>query len=75
MKDSQRLQVIRHLQMYGSITDEEARDYYGIHRLGARIFELRKDGYLIKTGKITGKNRFGHHFNCAKYILLQDGEA
>lgn len=75
MNDTQRCQIIRHLRIYGSITDLEAFADYGIRRLGARIYDLKKDGYPIKTEMVTGQNRFGQQTRYAKYIFLQDGEA
>ena len=37
--------VLRHLQDYGSITPHEALAEYGIMRLGARIWDLKKQGH------------------------------
>ena len=44
---SQCNRVLQHLQAYGSITPLEAMQEYGIMRLGARIYDLKKMGYSI----------------------------
>lgn len=69
---SQKSLSLRHLQLYHSIEPMTALAEYGCYRLGARIADLRAEGYLIDkelvpfVGKITGNH--GHY---AKYTLLQ----
>lgn len=46
---TQYLQVLRHLQRYGSITSMEAITKWKITRLSACIFTLREDGYTINS--------------------------
>lgn len=41
--------VLRHLLDNGNITSLEAMNKYGIMRLGARVYDLKKQGYPIKT--------------------------
>jgi len=59
-KRTQKEQILEHLEKFGSITPLEAQRFYGCMRLGARIWDLRKDGHNIvkeivevmtKTGK------------------------
>ena len=50
--------VLKHLQKYHNITPLEALKEYGSMRLGAIIFELRKQ-YKIKTKMITVPTRHG----------------
>lgn len=66
---TQEQMVLKHLKDYGSITSWEAIMEYGITRLSAKIYNLRKDGYKISNETITKKNRYGKftHFN--KYKL------
>jgi len=64
--------VLKHLQKYGKITDLEAYRNYAIRRLGARIWDLRNDGYAIKTENTHQKNRFGQMTVFATYILESD---
>lgn len=61
--------VLMHMKQYGSITDEEARQEYGMKRLAARICELRDMGMAIKTDMISCKNRRGGISKFAKYSL------
>ena len=61
--------VLTHMKLYGSITPKDADEMYGIMRLGARINELRKQGYGIKTDTETGKNRFGKRTHYARYRM------
>ena len=48
--------VLNHLQLHGKITDLEAYKLYAIRRLGARIWDLRADGYNIVTKNTKEKN-------------------
>ena len=61
--------ILMHMKKYGSITQNEADDEYGIKRLSARINELRNMGVPIKTDIISCKNRRGRISNFAKYSL------
>ena len=66
--------VLMHMKKYGSITQNEADEEYGIKRLSARINELRNMGYAIKTDIIACKNRRGRISNYAKYSLEEVGQ-
>ncbi len=61
--------VLRHLQDYGSITPVEAMAEYGIMRLGARIWDLKRQGHVIFTERETGVNRYGEKTAYARYSL------
>ena len=61
--------VLRHLKEKGNITSLQAFREYGITRLSAVIFNLRKDGYIIVDEFITRANRYGDKVSFAKYIL------
>lgn len=50
-----------------TITSLEAINDLGIHRLGARILELRQDGHAIRTEIITTRNRHGDVCHPARY--------
>lgn len=58
--------VLEHLKKYKTITPKEAYFEYGSMRLGAIIFELRKD-YKIKTNLIDVPTRFGNS-TVAQYV-------
>ena len=51
--------VLEHLKKYKTITPKEAYFEYGSMRLGAIIFELRKQ-YKIKTNMIDVAGKFGN---------------
>lgn len=61
--------VLRHLQDYGSITQVEAIRDYGIMRLGARIWDLKRQGHVISTERETGVNRYGEKTAYARYRM------
>lgn len=48
-KVTQKELILEHLMAGHSITPLEALSNYGAYRLGAVIFELRKEGYDITT--------------------------
>ena len=49
---SQKLAVLEHLQAGRSITQDEAREQFGIMRLASRIDELRREGWNVETEMI-----------------------
>ena len=59
-------QILAHLQSGKSITPIDALNLFGCFRLGARILELRKEGFDIETEMI---HENGKTF--AKYYLNQ----
>ena len=61
--------ILRHLQDVGEITPMDAIKQYGIMRLGARVWELKHNGYPIETHIATGKNRYGETTHWAVYRL------
>lgn len=69
MKNTQTNIVLLHLERHGSITPMEAFKDYGITRLSAAVFTLRKRGYDIDTIMESATNRYGKKVSYAKYIL------
>jgi hypothetical protein len=63
---TQNKQVLGYLRLHGSITPQEAMESLACYRLGARIHELRKEGYNIAGALV--KSIGGAHF--AKYTLI-----
>lgn len=61
--------ILRHLKDYGSITQGEAFQEYGIMRLASRVNDLRKDGHNIVTEVVTGRNRYGERTRWARYRM------
>lgn len=69
MKLTQCDRVLKHLQDYETITSLDAFIEYGITRLSAVIFMLRRDGYNISSTFKTAKNRYGEPTSFAVYKL------
>lgn len=65
-------QVLKHLEEGKSINPYYATLRYGITRLGAVIFELRRDGYPIKTTMIYKKKKSGGTSHYAEYSLERE---
>lgn len=66
---TQKETILFHLQQHGSITDLEAYRDYAIRRLGARIWDLRKEGHKIVSKNTKAKNRFDEETHFATYYL------
>jgi hypothetical protein len=49
--------VLRHLEQEGPLTDAKARNLYGIARLGARVWDLRRAGYEVQSRLIAVRTR------------------
>ena len=71
-KMSQRKVVLKHLQSGKELSQLEATRKYGILRLGAIIFNLRKEGYNISTKIKHDPNRYGNTSNYGVYKLIQE---
>ena len=61
--------VLRHLEDFGSITSLEAMSEYGIMRLASRISDLKGQGYVINSERVTGKNRYDETTSYSVYRL------
>lgn len=64
---TQKEKVLRHLRDYGNITSWQAFEEYGITRLSAVIYTLRKSGFNITSFLDTRINRYGECINFARY--------
>lgn len=53
---SQCLSILQHLQSGKSINPLQALNQYGCFRLGARIYDLKQDGYLIDRRMVKTEN-------------------
>lgn len=69
---TQNNRVIRHLIDFGSITTWEAIQEYGITRLSARIFDIKKRGYKIIDQIEQSTNRYGETVSFKRYILEKE---
>ena len=66
---TQREQVLKYMQDFGSITPLQAVADLGVYRLGARIYDLKRAGYSISSRMMTAKNRYGKRVRFAEYRL------
>lgn len=66
--------ILGHLERHGQITPKEALDQYGIMRLGARIYDLKRAGYRITNVWAVAQNRFGEQTRYARYVLRSDSK-
>jgi hypothetical protein len=64
--------ILEHLKKHKNITTWESFELYGITRLSAKIYNLKKAGYNFSTEWIKKRNRYGRMIEFKKYIL--DGE-
>ena len=64
---TQRERISKYLDDFGSITPIEAMRDLGIMRLGARIWEMIRDGEKIIRDKEVGTNRYGQTVRYARY--------
>lgn len=72
---SQDERVLNHLKKHKTITSLQAIKLFGITRLSACIFRLRRKGYRIDTYIIHPTNRYGTKGNCGEYHLIEsEGE-
>jgi hypothetical protein len=62
--------ILEHLKVHGSITQDEAKELYGVGRLSARMGNLKKDGVPFDCILVEGLNRFGEKVRFGKYIYL-----
>lgn len=62
-------QILAHLQSGLSITPLDALEMFGCFRLGARIYDLRKDGVEIAVERRKFVNRNGHKGSVCLYRL------
>lgn len=60
--------VLRHFKTSKSITSFEAFSEYGITRLSAIIFDLRKK-YIISDEWVEKTNRYGENVRFKRYIM------
>ena len=70
MKISQKDRIINYIREFGSISSWEAYSDLGITQLGARIDQLKKEGYEFRTEWESNKNRYGDKTDYKRYYLV-----
>lgn len=68
-KKSQKELVLAYIETHGSITPLEAEIHIGCLRLGARIWELRYEGYNIVSEIVEVPTRRGGKARVARYRM------
>lgn len=75
MKDTQSKQILEYMKKHGSITPLEALQHIGCLRLSGRIFDLRQEGYRIRTDMERVQTRDNGYAFVAVYRLeSENGE-
>lgn len=69
MKISQKDRIINYIREFGSISSWEAYSDLGITQLGARIDQLKKEGFKFRTEWESNTNRFGEKTEYKRYYL------
>ena len=72
-KTTQTQRVLDYLRKHGSITQQDAINAFSCYRLAAKIFDLRQDGYVIKTEKVPFANDYTNGYY-AVYTLVGEGQ-
>ena len=70
MKTTQKDRILNYIREFGSISSWEAYSDLGITQLGARIDQLKKEGYEFVTEWEQKKNRFGEPTTYKRYRLV-----
>lgn len=71
-KLTQNQRIVKYMEEFGSITQLDAIRDLGIMRLGARIWELKRDGVPIESNFVNVKNRYGETVQVKEYMLAED---
>ena len=61
--------ILKYMNDFGTINPMQALFDLGVMRLGARIWDLKKDGYQISKRMVAGTNRYGEAVSFAEYRL------
>ena len=69
---TQSMKILKYMMDFGSITPIEALKDLGVMRLGARIYDLEKQGFKILHERESGKNRYGEKTSYARYRLQKE---
>lgn len=69
MKITQKDRILEYIRNFGSISSFEAYSDLGITQLGARIDQLKKEGFEFRTEWESNKNRFGEKTDYKRYYL------
>lgn len=68
-KPTQRDKVLAYINQFGSITSWQAYSDLGVTQLGARIYELKEQGYIFSKTRVNTTNRLGEKTHYDEYRL------
>ena len=68
---TQKQRILNYLKEHKSITQLEAINIFWDWRLSAKIYQLKKEGYPIKTEMIKVKRADGSDAYVSKYTLME----
>ena len=74
MNATQKERILKYIKDFGSISSFEAYKDLGITQLGARIWELKKDGIEIRTRWRVSLNRYSEKVMYKEYYLEEEEE-
>ena len=69
MRITQKDRILEYIRNFGSISSFEAYADLGITQLGARIDQLKKEGFKFRTEWESNTNRFGEKTEYKRYYL------
>ena len=62
--------ILKHFRRYKYLSAYKAVELYGITRLSARIYDLRRQGYVIQSIRRDAINRYGNPVSYFDYFLI-----
>ena len=71
-KMTQTERVLKYMKDFGGITPIDAMKDLGIMRLGARIYDLEKEGVRIIHETVEDVNRYGQRTHYCRYFLAHE---
>ncbi len=72
MKITQKDRILQYIREFKSISSWEAYADLGITQLGARIDQLKKEGYEFRSEWESSTNRYGDKTEYKRYYLVND---
>lgn len=72
MKPTQCDLILDYMKQFGSINPLQALQDIGCFRLAARISDLKKQGYPIKSERVSYKNRLEEVKSYNEYRLMEE---
>lgn len=75
MKNTQCKRILQYIEEFGSITNRDASFELGILNFGARMSDLRRQGFKFKVTPESGLNRYKDVCHYNRYTLIKEGTA